>query len=1261
MKKMFLLMLVLCTALGTRGSVDLSDLDKALSIQSENTVTTTVTNLGTAVQNFITNNGEDKLKKLVITSGELSQEKYEYIADIKSLELLDLTNATLPDDVRLTDPSKHTMKCQVLIFPDGTKIAPNFECFPNLKVAMGGGLKKIWLVSQKGKKDGTGGTITNAFDEVKKYIPQAIKNMDATARIGVAFVGEVTVDDVKSMVGSGAPLSNAGIWHFHAAKNLTEDNIKSLFNSIQNNPTGFVLPSGMSIDNIKGNEYNTDAWRIGNIYSLSTDEKTLSVLLQKTGTFDIARFATTETGKVIIKSGGYGKVPLDNNIINAIKGTKYAKSIDISDLDAPKNNGTPQPFWSLLQDVKSGTVEYIRIPATDSFDPTKYEGTTFGAIARMKDGVAVVYQRVPNTLYKNKEYRSTDIITNQRIRYRGMMNENDIKNILQDNTNEYFDLSDVKMVKYIDTKNWDISPKDFKNEMVEDLSEPDMSLIKNDKVKYLALPVGTKLPDVEKIKTNCPSLYAMGVINDAKEPTETKNKNTISIHSWQEGSTAAIVDMLTDYTDFPEFHSSTNAVQNVNDINTENVSYGVVSNIVMSGKLNFCDIAASTNQIDADGHFISTETTGTETTLTPAFNNGTTHYSSIFGSFKTADFTNAIFPNVADMTFSAAGRFNKVTEIKLPTSQEMTEIPNNCLNMFEHVTELCIPANYKIIGEGAFYQMTGLTKMTTTPSGAEGQTGNVVDRGTGTIVLPYYLEKIKKNAFWGINKMYDIYVLAEKTPKCEKDAFPSTMCFGNNGFHNVHPVQRINYKNGDNVIGMLHYPRACKGTVYETYYTDITREYTLLDETGATNGYGQLISWPTHDQFRKAYEQAGNGVLWDDKTTYDTDYAGWHQFTLAESYYRKRALETAVRDYSRFKENDWYTICVPYNITRSTLTQILGAKKDEQVTYKNADGTTVTTTVKDEDGLCPDVRTLVQVKRKSSKNLVTFVFSENLATKEVNGTKGADVKLSEDGKTYEYVTPEMVTDDNDKEDPIIIKGGYPYIIKPYLSEDRRKKLEEEGFLVEIPKNIGTNPFGYTVTGLTRDVATAAPYPNHKVHAIDEDNTTETETKYVYEGGNENTPYFYHFIGTYSYKKDNYMPQYSFFLGKSNKGNETHKFYRVTQANKRNWARYSAIMAGRSEGNINISDDADKENITLNFTCDDDYFGADSGDTPVAAMVAMSFGGDEGDGTTGIAEINRDNRITNNNVYSLSGKCMGKSTNNLPKGIYIMNGKKFVVK
>lgn len=101
------------------------------------------------------------------------------------------------------------------------------------------------------------------------------------------------------------------------------------------------------------------------------------------------------------------------------------------------------------------------------------------------------------------------------------------------------------------------------------------------------------------------------------------------------------------------------------------------------------------------------------------------------------------------------------------------------------------------------------------------------------------------------------------------------------------------------------------------------------------------------------------------------------------------------------------------------------------------------------------------------------------------------------------------------------------------------------------------------------------------------------------------------------------------------------------------------MAGRSAGSIVISPDANEDNIYLDFSCDNDYFGAETG-TPSAAKVAMSFG-DDGN-TTGIIDINNvEKHVTGGAVYSISGKYMGTSVEGLPKGAYIMDGRKFVVR
>lgn len=51
----------------------------------------------------------------------------------------------------------------------------------------------------------------------------------------------------------------------------------------------------------------------------------------------------------------------------------------------------------------------------------------------------------------------------------------------------------------------------------------------------------------------------------------------------------------------------------------------------------------------------------------------------------------------------------------------------------------------------------------------------------------------------------------------------------------------------------------------------------------------------------------------------------------------------------------------------------------------------------------------------------------------------------------------------------------------------------------------------------------------------------------------------------------------------------------------------------------------------------------------------------GDGTTGINVINAEVDADGGKVYNLAGQYVGNSTNGLGKGIYIRNGKKFVIK
>ena len=49
------------------------------------------------------------------------------------------------------------------------------------------------------------------------------------------------------------------------------------------------------------------------------------------------------------------------------------------------------------------------------------------------------------------------------------------------------------------------------------------------------------------------------------------------------------------------------------------------------------------------------------------------------------------------------------------------------------------------------------------------------------------------------------------------------------------------------------------------------------------------------------------------------------------------------------------------------------------------------------------------------------------------------------------------------------------------------------------------------------------------------------------------------------------------------------------------------------------------------------------------------------GQTGVSELKAETTTENVNVYSIDGQLRGRSLNGLKKGVYVVNGKKYIVK
>lgn len=691
-----------------------------------------------------------------------------------------------------------------------------------------------------------------------------------------------------------------------------------------------------------------------------------------------------------------------------------------------------------------------------------------------------------------------------------------------------------------------------------------------------------------------------------------------------------------------------------------------VKKLILSGNLNAIDMNIGSPVINETGHY-STNTSENRVSYNALPNCNATYL----------DLTDALFGkgenyHPEDMTLSSnygTGDQSTLETVLLPTHESQNTIPCDFLSLCNKVKKLCIPYNYEIIKERAFYNAHGLTHIyTTDPRNEDADLDNdvTVDNEDGSFTFSANLKEIKSDGnqsyptFFG-NAMQasvrDIYVLAVKAPKCGAYAFQGDLTFGNNGFAGnwTHPIQRSNYVNSGHVMCKLHYPSMSKKIGEEKNYTDVTKVYTLADETGVVDGYGRPMMWPRHEEFYRTFNQATSGYIWgawkekdergvvisdigtnvdliiDGTKTYDRDYQGWHEFVLTENY-NVQPFEPQ-KYYKEYDEKDWYTLCVPYDLTKSQLLQALGVKADNKV--KKLKGTDYEVTSKD---VYPDVRTLVKVTRSLKSSKVIFTLSEKLL--DDNGDV-YDLELNEHRTEYVKI-PQT------GEDPVVIKGGYPYLVKSYWpKDDQIKKIGN--YVMSVAES---NEYKFNENCKFNDKY-MLPTKEFKMIAINDDGNQ------VHKDAEGTTPAYYYFVGTYV---QNSIPKYSYYLGKSKNG--SHNFFRAV-GDGIAWNIYSAIITPLSTLEYNLNSDASEDKITnikLDVTDNTNDLVILEGESPAYAGAPLTFLLDENNGTvTGIKEISSSSCYADGRIYTLGGQFVGASFKGLPKGVYVKDGKKYVVK
>ena len=211
----------------------------------------------------------------------------------------------------------------------------------------------------------------------------------------------------------------------------------------------------------------------------------------------------------------------------------------------------------------------------------------------------------------------------------------------------------------------------------------------------------------------------------------------------------------------------------------------------------------------------------------------------------------------------------------------------------------------------------------------------------------------------------------------------------------------------------------------------------------------------------------------------------------------------------------------------------------------------------------------------------------------------------------------------------------------------------------------------------RDNAEANGYT---VEAVEMNNSEEAKTYKVgeVEGYNKSTDWHYTFVGTF-YKS--FLPHYSYFLGWDSSKNCAKFYYHNGNFNaidnQMRWANGTGIIVpvkskdldsnGKFKHSVSVATDMKTPaQWKLQTTFTDDSF-TTKGTTQSPRMFSMDFNSPDvtstDNGTTMIEgiNVNEDAYGATGNVYSLEGRKVGNSLQGLPKGVYIMNGKKYVVK
>lgn len=383
-------------------------------------------------------------------------------------------------------------------------------------------------------------------------------------------------------------------------------------------------------------------------------------------------------------------------------------------------------------------------------------------------------------------------------------------------------------------------------------------------------------------------------------------------------------------------------------------------------------------------------------------------------------------------------------------------------------------------------------------------------------------------------------------------------------------------------------------------------------------------------------------------------YGGWHQFTIAELYDFMLEIPNPDPDdikyfhnFKRFNKNIWYTMCFPFNMTKIQLLNALGNPKTGEMPY---------------------LSTLAGVTRDETKLGITIHMSNNLLKKELiyedvdeDGIRTVKCDLA-NRKYATYLDVEYGDSD------IVVEANKPYFILPALPDEEIDEAAKMGD--KYNRKAEVTPLVFNE--VEEDESDNVVFPEAtRVHALNASTTSYIDGSDKPVTSTENA-FNYYFVGNYI--PDQAMPINSYYLGLTKKkdGSWWSSFFRMTPEKNKKWTEFSAVVMAVVGDQSNVSnskgylfvEEERHSGKTYNYfwkaNAYDDFvfFAETSGQT----YAKSAFGIKVEDNYTTSIELPADfTGVDANKVYNLNGQFVGTDTSKMAKGIYILGGKKVVVK